>query len=56
MKEFEVVITEVLQKTVIVSADSKEEAEITAETGWKNADYLMDADDFKKILFSIRRD
>lgn len=56
MQEFQVVITEVLQKTVIVSADSKEEAERRAATGWKNADYLLDADDFKEVLFSVRRD
>lgn len=56
MQEFQVVITEVLQKTVTVSAASKEEAERIAETGWKNADYLLDADDFKEVLFSVRRD
>ena len=56
MQEFQVVITEVLQKTVTVSADSKEEAKRIAETGWKNADYLLDADDFKEVLFSVRRD
>ena len=50
MQKFEVVITEVLQKTVTVSAASKEEAERIAETGWKNADY------FKEVLFSMRRD
>lgn len=55
MQEFQVVTTEVLQKTVIVSADSKGEAERTAKTGWKNADYLLDADDFKEVLFSVRR-
>lgn len=33
MQKFQVVITEVLQKTVTVSADSKEEAERIAETG-----------------------
>ena len=56
MQKFEVVITEVLQKTVTVSAASKEEAERIAETGWKNADYLLDADNFKEVLFSMRRD
>ena len=56
MQEFQVVITEVLQKTVTVSADSKEEAKRIAETVWKNADYLLDADDFKAVLFSVRRD
>ena len=55
MQEFEVVITEVLQKIVTVSADSKEEAKRIAETGWKSADYLLDADDFKEVLFSVRR-
>lgn len=56
MQEFQVVITEVLQKTVTVSADSKEEAKRIAETGWKNADYLLDADDFKQVTFEARRD
>ncbi len=49
MQKFKVDITKVLQKTVTVSADSKEEAERIAETGWKNADYLLDADDFKRV-------
>ena len=49
MQKFKVDITKVLQKTVTVSADSKEEAERIAETDWKNADYLLDADDFKRV-------
>lgn len=56
MQKFKVDITEILQKTVTISADSPEEAERIAETGWKSADYLLDADDFKEVLFSVRRD
>lgn len=56
MQEFQVVITEVLQKTVTVSADSKEEAERIVETGWNNSDYLLDAEDFKQVSFKARRD
>lgn len=56
MQEFRVVITEILQKAVVVFADSKEEAERTAESEWKNSDYLLDADDFKQVTFEARRD
>ena len=56
MQKFKVDITKVLQKIVAVSADSKEEAERITKTSWKNADYLLDADDFKQVTFEIRRD
>ena len=56
MQKFQVVITEILQKVVVVFADSKEEAERTAELGWKNSDYVLEADDFKQVTFEARRD
>ena len=56
MQEFQVNITDVLQKTVTVSVNSKQEAKRMAETGRKNADSVLDTDDFKKVLFSVRRD
>lgn len=56
MQKFKVDITEILQKTVTISADSPEEAERIVETGWNNSDYLLDAEDFKQVSFKARRD
>jgi hypothetical protein len=44
MKEFEVNITETLQKTITVEADSREEAERMAEDMWRDADIVLDAE------------
>ena len=42
MKEFEVTITETLQKSVVVEADSKEEAKRVAKMEyWDIADIIM---------------
>lgn len=46
MKEFDVTITETLQKTVTVEAESQLEAEEKVCESWKKGDYILDADDF----------
>lgn len=46
MKEFEITITETLEKTVIVEAASKDDALQIAEDMWKDGDIILDADNF----------
>jgi len=51
MKEYEVRIRETLEKTVTVEATSRSHAQLIAEKNWKNSDYILDADNFKKVTF-----
>lgn len=52
MKEYDIKITEVLEKTVQVQAESREEAEAIASENWNNSLYDMDsAEDFADISF-----
>lgn len=52
MKTYEVTITETLQKTVIVEAVSREQAQEIIEQKWKDCDYVLDADDFVGVDFT----
>ena len=52
-KEYRVLITETLQKSVIVAASSESEAHRRAEDAWKNAEYLLDADSFQGVEFHV---
>ena len=54
MKTYEVTITETLQKTVEVEANSKEEAEELVERKWNDSEYILDADSFVGVDFSAR--
>ena len=40
MKEYDVTITETLEMTVAVEAESREEAQQIASDNWKNGDYI----------------
>lgn len=51
MKEFEVTITETLQKTVTVEADSKDDALQIAEDMWNDSDIILDADNFVNVEY-----
>ena len=52
MKEYDVKITEVLEKTVQVQAESREEAEGIASENWNNSMYDMDsAEDYADVSF-----
>ena len=51
MKEFEVTITETLQKTVTVEAESREEAENQINKLWSDGEIVLDADDFADVEF-----
>ena len=52
-KEYKVLITETLQKTVIVEAETETEAHKRASDAWKNAEYLLDADSFQGVEFHV---
>lgn len=52
MKTYQVTITETLQKTVEVEANSKEEAEELVERKWNDSEYILDAEAFVGVDFS----
>lgn len=52
MKSFDIEITETLQRTVSVAADSREEAEQMVDDGWHNGDYVLDSEDFIDVDFN----
>lgn len=51
MKEFEITITETLEKTVSIEADTKEEALRIADEMWKNEDIVLDSDNFVDVNY-----
>ena len=54
MKEYDIKITEVLEKTVQVQAESREEAEAIASENWNNSMYDMDsAEDYADVSFQV---
>lgn len=52
MKEFEVTITETLEKKITVEALSKGEAEQAVRDMWNDEDIILDADDFIDVSFN----
>ena len=54
MKTYAVTITETLQKTVEIEANSKAEAEAMDEARWNDSEYILDADSFVGVDFSAR--
>lgn len=54
MKTYQVTITETLQKTVEVEANSRQEAERLVEEKWNDSEYILDADSFVGVDFSAR--
>lgn len=51
MKQYHVTITETLQRTITLEAESKEQAEQLAEAGWNDCRYILTADDFVEVEF-----
>jgi hypothetical protein len=50
---YEVTITETLQMVVTVEADSIEDAEQAVSDSWHNGDYILDADSFVGVGFTV---
>ncbi len=53
MREYNVVIVETLKKTVTVEAASWAEAQMVVKDAWKNGDYILDADSFAGVMFTL---
>ncbi len=54
MKTYDVTITETLQMTVPIEAESLAEAEQIAEDNWNRSQYILDADYFVGADFKAR--
>lgn len=54
MKTYAVTITETLQKTVEIEANSREEAESLVEARWNDSEYILDGDSFVGVDFSAK--
>lgn len=55
-KEYMVLITETLQKKVLVEAANEQEAHRRAQDAWSNAEYILDAGDFQGVEFHVMGD
>ena len=56
MKEYDVEITETLQKTVTIEATSPEEAAKLVEAAYKDSEYILDAEHFVGVDFRTIED
>ena len=56
MKEFKIRIKEVLSTVVTVEAENAVGAKNLAEQAWKNGEYLLDADHFQGVSFTLERE
>jgi hypothetical protein len=54
MKTYDVTITETLQMTVPIEAESLAEAEQMAEDNWNRSQYILDTDHFVGADFKAR--
>lgn len=52
MKEYDVKIRETLEMTVTVEAESAAQAREIVERGYKNSEYILDADHFQGVTFT----
>ena len=55
MKEYAIKITEVLEDVVTVEASSAQEAKNKVQVAWENGDYILDAEHFQHVTFTIAR-
>ena len=54
MKEFDITITETLEKNVTVEAASREEAEEAVKKAYYNSEYVLDAENFTGVQFKTQ--
>ena len=52
-KQYKVLITETLQKTVLVEATSEQEPHTRGADGWKKAEYLLEAECFQGVEIRV---
>ena len=53
MKEFDVKITETLEKTVTIAAESREEAQEMIRQAYFDGEHILDADNFTDVDFTV---
>lgn len=53
MKEYDVKITETLEKTVTVEAKSRADAEDQVRSAYYNSEYILDSENFTGVQFGI---
>lgn len=51
MKQYQVTITEILQRSIWVRAESRQEAEQRVKRDYDKEKYILDAEDLKEITF-----
>ena len=56
MKEFDINITETLEKTVTVEAENREEAEEKVQQAYYNSEYILDSENFTGVKFAVREE
>lgn len=56
LKEYDVKITETLEKTVTVQASSRAEAEEKVNAAWSNSEYILDSEDFVGVDFKTEHE
>ena len=54
MKEYDVTITETLEKNVKVEAASREDAEEAVKKAYYNSEYVLDAENFTGVQFTTQ--
>lgn len=55
MKEYAIKIVETLEEVVFIEASSIQEAKDKVQVAWENGDYILDAEHFRNVTFSIAR-
>jgi hypothetical protein len=53
MKEYQVQIKETLAMTITVEAENAAQARDLVERAYKNSDYILDADHFQGVTFTV---
>ena len=53
MKEYKVQIKEILAMTVTVEAENAAQARDIVEDKWNNSEYILDANHFKGVTFTV---
>lgn len=56
MKEYDINITETLEKTVTVHAASKEEAEEKVRQAYYNSEHILDSENFTEVKFATQEE
>lgn len=54
MKEYDITIKETLEKSVTVTAATREEAETVVKKAYYNSEYVLDAENFSGVGFAVR--